>query len=167
MLLRPSLSFGSKFIGLNDFSTEELTVIVYFDFLLTVKINASPCSRLLISQVLSGLDFASSSLNKSVAVYGSTDAVKRGELSLLYRGRLNYPLESELFTMLEGTELYDFVFDVDKDAHSVRLEVFIDVQALTPEEHSLEIALLDEKCFGVFSLQYELVVCKVLDLIIK
>ena len=76
-------------------------------------------------------------------------------------------LESIFFAVFECTKLHDFVFDVNKDTHSVRLKVFVDVQVLTPEEHSFEIAILDEISFCILSLQYKLIIRKVFELIIE
>lgn len=76
-------------------------------------------------------------------------------------------LESIFFAVFECTKLDDFVFDVNKDTHSVRLKVFVDVQVLTPEEHSFEVAILDEISFCILSLQYKLIIRKVFELIIE
>lgn len=168
LLLRLSfLGFSSILIGLNSLSTDELTVVIHLDFLLSIKINRSPCSRLVISQIFSSLNFTGSSLNKGVAIYGSADAVECGELPFFDWSRLDDSLKTIFFAVFEGTKLHNFAFDVNKDAHSVRLKVFVDVQVLTPEEHSLVVALLDEMSFGILSLQYELIIRKVLELVIK
>lgn len=38
---------------------------------------------------------------------------------------------------------------------------------LTPVEHSLKVAMLDEMCLGIHSLQNELVISEVLDLVLE
>lgn len=161
------LRLSSILIWLNSFFADELTIIIHLDFLLAIKINGSPSSRLKISQIFSCLNFTGGSLNESVTIYGSTNAIERGELPFFNRSRLDNSLKTIFFAVFECTKLHNFVFDIDEDAHSVRLKAFVDVQVLTPEEHSLEVAVLDEKCFGINRLQYELIISEVLNLVIE
>ena len=69
--------------------------------------------------------------------------------------------------MFKCSELCYFVLCIYEDAHSVRFKLLINIQMLTPEKHTFEVALRDFTGFSILRLQDKLIIGEVLDLIIE